>query len=161
MGQIRTFRCSSCDYRSVVAGGEDRGLNRWVQTIVCTDCQELHDVTVRRFQLPVDAKVLPDPNAKVLVASWVKFRIGEANRGSRPPSQCEHLAHYWKPVAPRCPLSAAHRVKPWFGMHLPLEEDHASGRASLVLSVSHDPTTGNCPKCNAKMIRSQPHGTWS
>src|SRR5215831_17445567 len=47
MGRTYWFECSKCGYRAQVSGRSDRGLNFFVQTIVCTDCKALYDAVTR------------------------------------------------------------------------------------------------------------------
>jgi hypothetical protein len=164
MAQIRQYRCPKCDYRAEVSGGEDRGLEIYTQTIVCKDCRELRDVPVRKFELPEDKhKIYPDPQATPLVSAWVKFKAGELRRAAQPDApaaQFAHLGHYWKPVPLKCPTNPFHTVLPWFGMHLPLEEELDRDGALATADNMSKPGEGACPKCGSRMVRSQPVATW-
>src|SRR4051812_7594961 len=55
MGKSYWFECARCGYRAKVAGRGDRGLNFFVQTIVCRDCRQLYDA-VTRLKIPDDNK---------------------------------------------------------------------------------------------------------
>jgi hypothetical protein len=164
MAQIRQFRCPGCAYCAEVSGGEDRGLELYTQTIVCDECKELHDVPVRRFEIPSeDRNLFPDPSAKPLMATWMKFKMGEVSRKAKPdtsPAQFPHLQHYWKQVQLRCPKNHYHRPKTWYGMHLPLEEEFAIGGDYSVVEDEEQRASGLCPRCGSRMIRSQPLATW-
>ncbi len=162
MGQARRFRCPKCDYSAVVSGGEDRGINLFVQTVQCVDCRELMDVPIRKFEMPKSKdRLFPDPKAKPLIASWIKFRVGEATRlgAKAPPSQYPHLAHYWQTIPLRCKNIPSHRVQAWYGMHLPLEEEEEGVVAQASMASKHA-QSGRCPKCGQKMVRSHPISSW-
>src|SRR6266481_8443485 len=47
MGRSYWFECAKCGYRAKVSGRPDRGVNLFVQTIVCQDCKELYDAVIR------------------------------------------------------------------------------------------------------------------
>ncbi len=164
MAQIRQFRCPNCDFRAEASGGEDRGLEIYIQTVVCNECKELLDVPMRRFELPKDkAQVFPDPQQKPLLSAWVKFKAGEMSRASKPDSvaaQYPHLAHYWKKVNLKCPNNPYHKVQAWFGMHLPLEEEVEKGASYGSSDDTSKRASGACPRCSHNMIRSQPLATW-
>jgi hypothetical protein len=44
MGRAFRFHCTQCQYHADISGGADNGLNCDVQTILCRECRELHDV---------------------------------------------------------------------------------------------------------------------
>lgn len=46
MGLKRTYKCESCNYSSLVAGGRTRGFENITDTFICTDCKELVDIVV-------------------------------------------------------------------------------------------------------------------
>jgi hypothetical protein len=113
MGRSCLFECSRCGYRAKVSGGADRGFAFFVQTILCRDCKALYDAVIRlrmseqagaraefgfrraRFRKPFPKEPpafdfvlnrLKDPAARPF--RWIRFPL-------------------------RCPVSAAHRVRPW------------------------------------------------
>jgi hypothetical protein len=49
MGQMRTFRCTSCDHSAEVSGGNDAGMSATTTTILCEDCHLLMDVVTGRL----------------------------------------------------------------------------------------------------------------
>ena len=51
MGRSYWFECVKCGYRAKVSGRADRGLNFFVQTILCRDCRELYDA-ITRVKIP-------------------------------------------------------------------------------------------------------------
>ena len=55
MGRSYWFECVRCGYRAKVSGGSDRGLNVFVQTVVCRECKELFDA-VTKLRLPDQAR---------------------------------------------------------------------------------------------------------
>ncbi|MEZ0324451.1 MAG: hypothetical protein ACAH95_00970 [Fimbriimonas sp.] len=164
MAQIRQFRCPGCDYRAEVSGGEDRGLEVYTQTVVCNECKEIRDVPARRFELPKDKQqIYPDPQSKPLLSAWVKFKAGELQRATKPDvvaAHYAHLSHYWKSVVLKCPNNPFHKVQPWFGMHLPLEEELEKGASYGTSDDTTKRASGLCPRCSQHMVRSQPLATW-
>ncbi len=164
MAQIRQFRCPNCDFRAEVSGGEDRGLEVYIQTVVCKECTEIRDVPARRFELPEDReKIYPDQQAKPLISAWLIFKAGELRRAAKPESvaaQCTHLSHYWKQVVLKCPNNPFHKVVPWFGMHLQLEEELEQGASYGSSDDNRNRASGLCPACAHHLIRSQPLATW-
>ncbi len=129
MGRSYYFECSRCGYRAKVAGRADRGLQFFVQTIVCSDCRELYDA-VTRLKVPDE---FPG-RSNGLRLNPVGFGPGRTF-GSRavngPPTFQAALnrLHYtgikrfkWVHFKLHCPVSATHRVESW-----------------------NDP--GKCPKC--------------
>src|SRR5688572_7146315 len=52
MGRSYLFECPRCSYRARVAGGVSDGAWFVVQTVLCRDCNQLHDAVVK-LRLPV------------------------------------------------------------------------------------------------------------
>ena len=116
MGRSYWFECTKCGYRAKVSGRADRGLNFFVQTILCRDCKELYDAVIR----------LRVPNE---FGGWANFgRLrkvgmqGTAPRMTRPPSFQAVLNRLpptgvkrfkWVTFKPQCPVSPIHRVRSW------------------------------------------------
>ena len=115
MGRTYWFECSKCGYRAQVSGKPDRGLNFFVQTIVCTDCKALYD-SVIRLRVPHESKGLKFSFG----LNGLRFSVQQ--RVTVPPtfqSALNHLPykgvrHYkWLNFKPQCPVSSNHRVRSW------------------------------------------------
>ena len=116
MGRSYWFECSRCGYRATVSGCGDRGLDFFVQTVVCCDCKQLYDAVTRlriaddsRFGLPKAGALRPK-------------LINPFRRLKTPPtfqSALNRLPHLgvrcfkWLLFKPQCPISALHRAQPW------------------------------------------------
>jgi len=115
MGRTYWFECSKCGYRAQVSGRSDRGLNFFVQTIVCTDCKALYDA-VTRLRIADESK----GNQFSFGLNGQRFSLQQRN--AVPPSFQSALnrlpykgARYykWLHFKPQCPVSASHRVQHW------------------------------------------------
>jgi hypothetical protein len=113
MGRSYWFECSKCGYRAKVSGKVDRGLNFFVQTIVCRDCKELYDAVTR---VKVVAEGAGKPELRSLGSSkpW--------GSGRNPPTFQVALnrltvmggRHFkWIQYPLQCPVMSFHRVHPW------------------------------------------------
>jgi hypothetical protein len=96
-----------------VSGGPDRGFAFFVQTILCRDCKVLYDAVIR-------VRLSGEPGAKPGFA----FKHARLSRppSSNPPTFESVLNRLrlsaakpfrWIRFPLRCPVSAAHRVRPW------------------------------------------------
>ena len=123
MGRTFHFDCPHCQYRALVAGGTDTGVNCAVQTIVCLDCRRLFDVFTRlllredkaepppatvgaksrRNLLPTGVNI---PPFWLVDNPWSVF--APSRRSSAPPRQ-----RRWAEVKPVCPIAGFHRIKIW------------------------------------------------
>ena len=117
MGRSYWFECAKCGYRAKVAGRPDRGLDFFVQTILCRDCKELYDA-ITRVRMPGGARhhqrvgpLMPGrPRVHLLPAP---------NRPPRFETILNRLPHThangfkWVAFKPQCPVSAIHRVRAW------------------------------------------------
>jgi len=115
MGKSYWFECSRCDYRARVSGGSDRGLDFFVQTILCQDCRQLYDAVTRiRWSDPGGAE-------NRLLNHWRSL-----NRTSKLPRQAPTFQgaltrlrvnsvskSRWLQFSLRCPESSSHRFQPW------------------------------------------------
>jgi hypothetical protein len=118
MGRSYWFECAKCGYRARISGRADRGLNFFVQTIVCRDCKELYDAVTRIR--------IPDSKPAKLTGLWGKWQhSGFLDRQSipeKPPSfnsalnrlqyigvQCFKWVHF----KAQCPVASHHRVQNW------------------------------------------------
>jgi len=114
MGRSYWFECSRCGYRAKVSGRTDRGLNFFVQTIVCRECRELYDAVTR---LKIPAARLESR------AGWRRLKLPERPRvPTAPPtfqSALNRLLYTgsprmrWQEFKPQCPVSPWHKVQPW------------------------------------------------
>ena len=112
MGRSYWFECSRCGYRAKVSGRADRGLNFFVQTIVCRECKELYDAVIR-LRVPGQPKVVPPGRAA--------FRSRLLPKTGAPTFQS--VAGWllytgvkqfdWRTFPLECPVSPLHRVESW------------------------------------------------
>lgn len=118
MGRSYWFECVKCGYRAKVSGREDRGLNCFVQTIVCRDCRELYDAVTR---IRVVQRKRAEGAGKPTGARQMKF-LAEEWAPDRPPvfqSVVNRLLlmgsgrSEWVHFRLRCPVSTLHRVESW------------------------------------------------
>ncbi len=116
MGRSYWFECAKCGYRAKVSGRTDRGVNLFVQTIVCQDCKELYDA-VTRLRVPDDLRSV-GLRQRQLDGKWRSLR----NNPKRPPTFQGALNRlnligaqkaYWLQFPAQCPVASFHRVKPW------------------------------------------------
>ena len=49
MGAKYEFECQSCDYSTIISGGDDTGMQCLTTTIICLECQDLHDVLTSKY----------------------------------------------------------------------------------------------------------------
>lgn len=114
MGRSYWFECAKCGYRAKVSGRLDRGIDLFVQTIVCHDCKELYDA-VTRIRVPDRSS---DGSAKQLQRRLQAFQEGL----KRPPTFAGALNRLalngaqrfrWVQFPVQCPVASFHRVRPW------------------------------------------------
>ena len=113
MGRSYWFECAKCGYRARVSGRPDRGLNLFVQTIVCQDCKELYDAVIR-MRVPQDF---------TRGGLQLNGKLRAQNDGSRRPptflgalnrlNVTGALKSRWLRFPAECPVASFHRVKPW------------------------------------------------
>ena len=124
MGRTYLFECPKCGYCARVSGGADRGVHFAVQTILCSECKELHDA-VTGWKVPVPA------NAALQRWRLKTSRLDSVKAPARPPTFEAALNRLppggakrvrWLRFKAACPVSHRHRVREW-----------------------HQP--GKCPKC--------------
>jgi hypothetical protein len=116
MGRSYWFECSRCGFRAKVSGRADRGLNFFVQTIVCRDCKQLYDAVTRvRVAAPSETEKNPTgPRRSKLLPEL-------GTNGTAPPFQLvlNRLLYtgsrtfQWRQFALQCPVSNRHRVELW------------------------------------------------
>jgi len=116
MGRSYWFECSRCGYRTKVSGTADRGLNFFVQTILCRDCRELYDAVTRM-------KIPEEPEVKRRGLGLRRSKSPYLKRAaSRPPNFQTALNRLlylgttdfkWLHFKLECPVSRLHRVQSW------------------------------------------------
>jgi hypothetical protein len=113
MGRSYWFECPKCGYRAKVSGRPDRGLNFFVQTILCRDCRELYDAVIR-VRVPIDRGPEPATRRFGMLNPW--------GSGRNPPGFQAALNRLtvtgdgltqWLDYPLRCPVLAFHRVQEW------------------------------------------------
>jgi hypothetical protein len=114
MGRSYWFECSKCGYRAKVSGRADRGLNLFVQTVICRDCKELYDAVIR-LRLPLEpwpepvARDRPVAGPKLLCKTGTPNFQSVANR-----LLYMGVTQYdWRTFPLECPVSSKHRVESW------------------------------------------------
>ena len=115
MGRSFYFECSRCGYRARVSGGADRGLNFFVQTILCRDCRELHDAVIRLR--------VPDNREQRLWPGLHRPKSGlQKPQAAGPPAfqaalnrlPYRGVRHFrWLKFKAQCPVAAYHRIEAW------------------------------------------------
>jgi hypothetical protein len=118
MGRTYLFECSRCEYRAKVSGGEDRGFNFFVQTILCRDCRGLYDAVVR-----VRAPELSGADARKTSLGLRGPKLQRLQtKPDVPPTFSSVLNRLafpgakqfrWVEFKVRCPVSGMHRIEPW------------------------------------------------
>jgi hypothetical protein len=132
MGRTYWFECSKCGYRAKVSGRAERGLNFFVQTIICRDCRELYDA-VTRLKVPDEPALRTPfglPGTKPPVPSALKTPPAFATVLNRLPTSGGRRVK-WQTFKIQCPVSLIHRIEAW-----------------------NDP--GKCPKCGVHLEKSFP-----
>lgn len=116
MGRSYWFECSKCGYRAKVSGGEDRGTDLFVQTILCKDCKQLYDAVVRLRvcdgQSVADAQACAQERGFSLNTSWSLAAPSFNNLLNRLPLSGLWRAR-WLQFKPQCPVSTKHYVRGW------------------------------------------------
>ena len=118
MGRSYWFECGRCGFRAKVSGGADRGLDLYVQTILCRDCKQLYDAVIR-IRFPTSAR----GKTKGKTAGLRPPKLMTQPRPLRtPPTFLGALNRLplaaarqfrWIRFEPQCPVSAWHRVRNW------------------------------------------------
>ena len=115
MGRTYLFECGKCGYRAKVSGGGDRGFHVAVQTVLCSDCRELHDAVIEmKVPVPFDAPL----------GRWrlKTSRFDSIKAPTRPPTLQAALNRLlldgtkrflWLRFKPVCPVSPRHRIREW------------------------------------------------
>ena len=116
MGRSYWFECLKCGYRAKVSGRADRGLNSFIQTILCRDCKELYDA-ITRLKVPDERKELE------LSTGWRRLKASNPSRSwSTPPgfqSVVNRLPYRgvkrfrWLQFTIQCPVAGWHQVQAW------------------------------------------------
>lgn len=115
MGRSYWFECSKCGYRAKVSGRADRGLNFFVQTIICRDCKELYDAVIR-------VRTPDGPTGLRQATAAAGPALTGLNSKANPPSfqtVANRLLYTgqnqfkWRSFKLQCPVSSLHRVESW------------------------------------------------
>ena len=115
MGRTYWFECSRCGYRAKAAGRADRGLDFFVQTIVCLDCKELYDA-VTRLRVPAEAQTQRQLSAwrlKSANSRWITTPAPSFQAALNRLPQTGVKRFRWLHFKMQCPVSAIHRVEAW------------------------------------------------
>jgi hypothetical protein len=114
MGRSYWFECSRCGYRARVSGRQDRGVDFFVQTVMCRECKQLYDAVTRlRFS---------QQGNKSLVNATGLIKLPLSNLPKKPPGfdaalnrvRLTGLREFrWLNFPLQCPVSASHRVQAW------------------------------------------------
>ena len=142
MGRSYLFECSRCGYRARVSGRADRGVEFFVQSIVCADCKELYDAVVKlRLTRTLDLKTpgkwgaLMQPPQRGSGAAGARQTPKFEAVVARLPKGGARLST-WVQYKLACPVSPFHRVQPW-----------------------NDPS--HCPRCGVYLEKSAvPYRVW-
>jgi hypothetical protein len=118
MGRSYLFECSRCGYRAKVSGKPDRGLDFFVQTILCHDCKALLDA-VTKLRVPDEYPPgLPRPGLGLKSRRlWNLHRA--SNKAPTFDAALNRLPYHgirrfrWLQFKPQCPVSPVHRVQEW------------------------------------------------
>ncbi len=115
MGRTYWFECARCGYRAKVAGRADRGLDFFVQTIVCGECKQLYDAVTRLR--------VPDPRTDLPGKPTGLRRLKSLSHYPKHPptfqAALNRLPHKgvrkfkWLHFPIQCPVSPLHRVESW------------------------------------------------
>lgn len=118
MGRSYWFECARCGYRTKVSGRADRGLDFFVQTILCRECKELYDA-VTRLRLAIESRAGPNRKSAGLRLGGL---LSQLRVPAVPPTFLAVLNRLpitgatrfaWVRFKLQCPVSAAHRVESW------------------------------------------------
>ena len=102
MGSVYTFTCPRCEYRARVSGGTEEGYHCVTRTILCRDCQRLHDVAVR-----VRVAETTETLEKSRLLPTRADNLPPMLLFGRPPRT------RWQEHPLRCPVSDTHRIEVW------------------------------------------------
>jgi ribosomal protein S27AE len=113
MGRLYLFECEKCGYRVKVAGGAAEGLEFAVQTVLCHQCRELHDV--------VTSLKVPWPPAAGDASAGAKLKVKAKPAKAAPAFDAVvnrlpltgRMRTRWRDFKPACPVSASHRIREW------------------------------------------------
>jgi hypothetical protein len=110
VGKTFLFECPQCQYRAIVSGGADGGLNCDVQTVICRECRKLFDVftRVRRATERTEfARNFSEFTGQEIPPVILRESLFASKRDT--PRGFEW--HRIKKLS--CPVSAKHFVEPW------------------------------------------------
>jgi hypothetical protein len=108
MGRSYWFECAKCGYRAKVSGRVDRGINVFVQTIVCQDCKELYDA-VTALRLPEQ----PEGNKRLASVQTAMKRPPSFQAALNRLTVTGARRFRWVRFGAQCPVASFHKVKAW------------------------------------------------
>jgi hypothetical protein len=117
MGRSYWFECARCGHRAKVSGKADRGLDLFVQTILCRDCKALFDAVTRLRVTNETCRHLLGRPGGLAKSGFPKLRA----KPTPPPNfqaalnrvQFRSEAVEWITFPLQCPTSASHQVRAW------------------------------------------------
>ena len=117
MGRSYWFQCPRCGYGVKVCGRADRGVNCFVQTILCRDCKELYDA-VYRLRVPDQMELMNRFNGNPMnrTSHSVHSRKGTAPTFQSVINRLPYfnVRHFkWLDFKIICPVSSVHKVEIW------------------------------------------------
>lgn len=107
-----------CHYHARVAGGVEKGVHCAVQTILCRDCRELHDVITRRQAAEGEQpprpglRLMETPQIPPLLLVRQPFRM-LVPKPARAVCRAMPSPLQWLDLKAVCPVAAVHRVETW------------------------------------------------
>ena len=102
MGATYIFDCEKCGYQAKVAGGLSEGLEVVVQTILCTECRQLHDAVVS-VQVPLLETLGEGAFDHAPEFAEVAKRLPYTGAADR----------QWKEFHVACPVDEEHPIRSW------------------------------------------------
>lgn len=119
MGKSYWYECARCGYRARVSGRADRGVDFYVQTILCRDCNEIYDAVVR-IRLP-EGRAAANASLRRTGLSLHQQSLNQAGPRVAPTFQAAlgrlplpDLTRFrWVRFAPQCPVTPSHRIRAW------------------------------------------------
>lgn len=76
MATLRPYKCSTCDLKATVAGGESAMMSGPTQTFYCSTCETLFDQVVSHLPLPYELETL-DECPECRTTNILKWTYGE------------------------------------------------------------------------------------
>jgi hypothetical protein len=109
VGKTYIFECPQCQYRVKISGGADSGRHCEIQTVICRDCRELHDVFTRQRRRADAVDLVKFPGFyRPEIPPVILTETSSINPSARPPVRL-----VWRECELACPVNADHFVEPW------------------------------------------------